>query len=401
MSSLPLTVALCTRDRPELLRRALASLALQSPAPAEILVVDNAPRDGCTRQIVEEMEQVAARYLVEPVPGLDFARNRALAAASQDVVAFLDDDAVAEPGWAAALLAPFADPEVGAVTGRVDALATETEAQRLFEANGGYARGEERIRLPRDAGRSLHGRRAPRIAWAVSVGSGCSLAVRRRLLLDLGGFDEALDLGPALPGGGDHDALWRVLEAGADVVYEPAARARHEHRRDLAAVQSQITGHQRALVAFLTKSLLRAEGLRSRRRLGLLAFLAWRLVKPLARLARRAAGRDPLPAGVLLRMAGECWAGLWAYPLARRAARRRKALAWETLTPIPSPTRTHTRPGEGRHHPEQGPKGPQGLQGLQGQKSQDREGGGSPSPGRRECGWERGPGGEGPASLYP
>ena len=335
MTPLPLTVALCTRDRPELLRRALASLAAQTPPPAEILVIDNAPADGRTRDVALATEGMMAgvRYLVEPVPGLDFARNRALAAASQEVVAFLDDDAVAEPGWAAALLAPFADPAVGAVTGRVEPLETATAGQRLVEANGGYSRGDETIRLPRDAGRPLHGRRAPRIAWAVSVGSGCSLAVRRRLLLGLGGFDEALDLGAALPGGGDHDALWRVLEAGADVVYEPAARARHEHRRDLAAAWSQIAGHQRALVAFLVKSLVKSPPrARGARRLGIFLFLAWRLVKPAVRLARRAAGRDPLPARLLLRMLGACWAGLWAYPAARRAARRRKALAWATAS---------------------------------------------------------------------
>jgi hypothetical protein len=85
------------------------------------------------------------------------------------------------------------------VTGRVEALTLETEAQRLFEANGGFGRGLERVRLPEDARRPLHGRRAPLIAWAVSVGSGCSLAVRRELALGLGGFDEALDLGEVLP----------------------------------------------------------------------------------------------------------------------------------------------------------------------------------------------------------
>jgi len=319
-----LSVALCTRDRPEMLRRALASLAVQSEPPAEILVIDNAPRDGRTREAVEagSLAMPAVRYLAEPVPGLDFARNRALAAATQEVVAFLDDDAVAHPDWAAAMLAPFAESaRVGAVTGRVDALAVETPAQRLFEDNGGYARGGQRVRLPLDAGRPLHGRRAPLIAWAVSVGSGCSLAVRRPLLLSLGGFDEALDLGPALPGGGDHDALWRILQAGHEVVYEPAARARHEHRRGLDAVGDQIVGHQRALVALLVKSFLRSGG---ERRLGVLAFLAWRLVKPAVRLARRAAGRDPLPAPVLLRMLGHCWAGLWAYPAALALARRRR-----------------------------------------------------------------------------
>jgi len=325
---LPITVALCTRDRPDRLRRALASLAAQVPAPAEILVIDNAPTDGRTRAVAEATDGVISgvRYLVEPVPGLDFARNRALAAASREIVVFLDDDAVAEPGWAAAMLAPFVDSRVAAVTGRVEALETETEGQRLVEANGGYSRGDEILRLPRDVDRRpLHGLRAPRIAWAVSVGSGCSLAVRRRVLLALGGFDEALDLGAALPGGGDHDALWRLLEAGWEIHYEPTARSRHEHRREEEAAWAQIAGHQRALVAFLVKSLGKARGARRR---SILLFLLWRLAKPAVRLLRRAAGRDPLPAGLLLRMLAACWTGLWAYPLARRAAERRKSLAW-------------------------------------------------------------------------
>lgn len=321
-----LTAALCTRDRPDELRRALASLLAQTEPPDEILVVENAPRDRRVRDLIER-DFPGVRWTPEPVPGLDFARNRALAAATGDLVAFLDDDAVADAGWAAALRQPFADPRVGAVTGRVEALATETAGQRLVEANGGYSRGMRRIRLPEDAGLPLHGRRAPLIAWAVSVGSGCSLAVRRSLLLAIGGFDEALDLGAELPGGGDHDALWRVLEAGSSVVYEPAALARHEHRRDLAAAGRQIVGHQRALVAFLVKSLRRARG---RRRLGILLFLLWRLGKPLARLTRRVAGRDPLPARLLLRLLAGCWAGLWAYPAARRAAARRRSLPWST-----------------------------------------------------------------------
>lgn len=309
---LVLSVAVCTRDRPEELRRALESLARQEPPPFEVLVIDNVPRDARTRELVESGFP-GFRCLEEPGPGLDFARNRALSAAVGDVVAFLDDDAVAEPGWAAALLAPFQeDLRVAAVTGRVLPLALETEGQRVFEANGGFSRGERQVRLPRDAGQPLHGRCAPLIAWAVSVGSGCSLAVHRWRMLSLGGFDEALDLGPALPGGGDHDALWRLLGAGWTVAYEPSALARHEHRRDLGAACDQIVGHQRALVAFLTKSFAQAHW----RKLEILGFLAWRLVKPILRLLTPG---DPLPLGARLRMLGHCWRGLWAYqPLAGR-----------------------------------------------------------------------------------
>ncbi|HZN96861.1 MAG TPA: hypothetical protein VFB61_03955, partial [Gemmatimonadales bacterium] len=58
--------------------------------------------------------------------------------------------------------------------------------------------------------------------------------------------------------------------------------------------------------------------------LPLLAYLSWRLLKPGVRLVRRGLGRDPLPAGVLLRMWGNCFMGLSAYPLARRIARTRR-----------------------------------------------------------------------------
>lgn len=317
------TAAICTRERPRLLRRALASLLAQEEAPAEILVVDNAPCEPGVQELVSA-EFPTVRYVREPAPGLDFCRNRALREASSEVVAFLDDDAVADPRWSGALARPFQAPTVGAVTGRVEALTLETEAQRVFEANGGFGRGTRRVRLPRDAKRPLHGRRAPLIAWAISVGSGCSLAVRRELALRLGGFDEALDLGDVLPGGGDHDALWRVLESGHEVVYQPSALARHEHRREPSAMAAQLAGHQRALVALLTKVVTRARG---RSLWPAAAFLVWRLLKPGHRLARRLIGRDPLPAPVLLRMWGDCVRGLWAYPLARREAARRRRLA--------------------------------------------------------------------------
>lgn len=315
-----LTAAVCTRSRPALLRRALDSIALQSPAPDEVLVVDNGSPDHETRDLVRERFP-GVRYVVEPVPGLDFARNRALAEARGEIVAFLDDDAVAAPGWAEALRRAFADPSVALCTGRIEPLSLVTEGQRLFEANGGFSRGITRVRLPDDAGRPLHGRTAPLIAWAMSVGCGCSYAVRRDVARALGGFDEALDLGAELPGGGDHDLLWRLLQSGARVVYEPEALAWHEHRREVEAAHDQIVGHQRAVLAFLSKHLVQpgAAG-----RAELAAYLAWRLLKPGVRLVRRGLGRDPLPAGVLLRMWWHCWAGVAAYPRACRLARTRR-----------------------------------------------------------------------------
>jgi glycosyltransferase involved in cell wall biosynthesis len=318
-----LGVAICTHHRAAQLRRALESIISQSPAPLEILVVDNAPIDESTCQVCEDFQGV--RYLREPVQGLDFARNTALREAKSEIVAFLDDDAVAAPGWAAAFASAFeANPNLAICTGRVEALRLDTPGERVFEANGGFSRGLSRIELPEDARHRLHGQPAPLIAWAVSVGSGCSYAVRRTVALELGGFDEALDLGAELPGGGDHDLLWRALQAGHSVIYEPSALAWHEHRAEASAAYAQVIGHQRALSAFLVKHLRGAD---SRQRLSLAGYLAWRLTKPGVRLLRRALGRDPLPVSVLGRMWWNCWAGLGAYGKAMRLAQQRRQAA--------------------------------------------------------------------------
>ena len=314
------TVAVCTRERPAQLERLLRSLAGQVMPPDEILVIDNAPVTARTRALVERAFPTC-RYLVEPAQGLDFARNRALRESHSEIVAYIDDDAVAEDGWVQGIATVFTGhPRIAICTGRVDALSLDTEGARLFEANGGFARGERRIHLPPGAGALPPGLPRPLIAWSIAVGSGVSMAVRRSVALQLGGFDEALDMGSVLPGGGDLDMIWRVLEASHEVVYEPAVRARHEHRGELAAAEIQILEHNRALIATLTKAVWVAPGVR---KLPIVAFLGWRLCKPLVRLARRAVGRDPLPAALLARLVVATWRGLAAYPAASRLAAER------------------------------------------------------------------------------
>ena len=319
-----IAAAICTRDRPEQLERALQSLLGQSVAPAVIIVVDNAPRTDQVQRLVQNRFP-SVRYVREDVQGLDFARNRALREASQEVVAFLDDDAVADPGWIAETSAVFRESDkICLCTGRVEPLTLETEGQRLFEANGGFGRGDQRIVLPAKSTNRLNGLPAPSIAWCISVGSGCSLAVRREAILELGGFDEALDMGAALPGGGDLDIIWRAVTAGHTVVYEPRVSARHEHRREVEDAVNQILGHNTSLIVVLQKALGASRG---RARAGVLAFLGWRLLKPFWRLLRKAVGRDPLPLSALLRLPVACWSGIGMYSRMQALARRRAATA--------------------------------------------------------------------------
>lgn len=99
---------------PDLLK-AVESLRQQTVAPAEvILVVDHNPR---LMQLVQrEMPDVVAVENLEE-NGLSGARNSGLAAATSEVIAFLDDDAVAAPNWLDQLMQEYTDPQVVGVGG--------------------------------------------------------------------------------------------------------------------------------------------------------------------------------------------------------------------------------------------------------------------------------------------
>lgn len=93
---------------------AVESLSAQQPAPHEVIVVvDHNPtlRDRLAAALDATVVENAG------VRGLSAGKNTGIALAQGEVVAFLDDDAVAEAGWLAALAEPFADPDVLGVGG--------------------------------------------------------------------------------------------------------------------------------------------------------------------------------------------------------------------------------------------------------------------------------------------
>jgi GT2 family glycosyltransferase len=232
------TVAVCTRDRPDDLARCLDALQRLDYPGLEILVVDNAPATAATEQLAAA--RAGVRYVREPRPGLDHARNRALAEARGELLAFTDDDVVPDPSWVTALAGVFRqDPRVGAVTGLVLPLELETEAQRLFERYRSFARGGARVRAEAVG----EGPVAERYGMTGSFGTGANMAFRRRVLHELGGFDPSLGAGTPTRGGDDLDIFFRVLKAGWALVYEPAAVVHHRHRREMAELVNQIRDH--------------------------------------------------------------------------------------------------------------------------------------------------------------
>lgn len=247
-----LSVIVCTRNRPADLATCLESLLdLEYPGDLEVIVVDNAPADDRSARLVQERFS-GVHYVREERPGLNRARNRGVAEARYDIVAFVDDDVVVDRSWARALARVFVrHPGVMAVTGLVAPLELETAAQAAFEHYGGFGRGY--IRRWAGVNRAGGERAATEHIAVARFGTGANMAYRRGVFSRVGGFDPALDVGTPTSGGGDLEMFFRVLKAGYPLVYEPEAIARHRHRREAPALRAQITNNGVGLYAFLAR----------------------------------------------------------------------------------------------------------------------------------------------------
>ena len=304
------TVAVCTRDRTEELAECLASLEALDYPSVERLVVDNAPASDATERLVASYPQV--RYVAEPRPGLDWARNRAIAEAAGEIIAFTDDDALVDPGWVRAIVSAFdRSPDVMAVTGLVVPLELGTEAQVLFEEYGGFGRGFEAMAC---SGRGAS-RVAPIAGGAGRFGTGANMAFRSSLFQRVGPFDPALDVGTVTCGGGDLEMFFRTIKEGFTLAYEPRAIVRHRHRRDYDALRAQLHGFGLGLSSHFVRSALEYPD----ERFGFVRFAFWWLGRwHLQRLARSFWKPWSFPRELIWTELHGTLIGFFRYPKARR-----------------------------------------------------------------------------------
>lgn len=249
------SAVVCTRNRTELLTSALRTLRDAAYDPLEILVVDNAPSSDATKDLVLALSQKdpRVRYTCEPVPGLSRARNRGLAEAQFDIVAFTDDDILIDPGWPAAIAAGFAaDPATICVTGLVVSGVLDTSSQRYFDALVGWGEDFEPRRF------DLKEHRLPSALYpfrAGVFGTGANLAVRRSALGPVGVFDALLGAGGPCRGGEDLDMFLRIILAGGRICYLPSAMVWHLYHDDTLPLGQEIYSYGHGLGAYLAKHL--------------------------------------------------------------------------------------------------------------------------------------------------
>ncbi len=216
------TIAICTRNRADLLGESIRAAALQQTGGAgfEVLVVDNGSTDNTREVICRAMESYAMlRGVHEARAGLSIARNRALREAAGGVVVFVDDDALMEPGYIAVLHELWLERSPAAAGGPIQVKYLDPEPawwEPAFASFCGHF----------DLGPEIRDLRFSQYP------QGANLAVDREAAVATGGFNERLGAGPRGPWAGEEIELCARLErAGGRICYHPGMRVIHQVAR--------------------------------------------------------------------------------------------------------------------------------------------------------------------------
>ena len=214
------SVIVCTRNGSRTLEECLASLKALRYPDFEIILVD----DGSTDRVPEIAHSMTGlTYIRQDHAGLGVARNTGAAAATGDILAYTDDDCVADPDWLTFLTRAMADPAMGAAGGPNIPPPPQNLAQAcVIAAPGGPA----------------HVLLSDRLAEHVP---GCNLAVKRAA------FDSITGFRPKYHAAGDDvDFCWRLQEAGVGIGFHPAAMVWHYRRFTVGAFLRQQAGYGKA-----------------------------------------------------------------------------------------------------------------------------------------------------------
>ncbi|HKO42643.1 MAG TPA: glycosyltransferase family 2 protein [Pyrinomonadaceae bacterium] len=201
-----------TYNRNAPLRQTLAGLLKQDPAPKEILVIDQSRQhdEETSRFLKHITDNKQIRFISQPEPNAQKARNRAIKEASGEVLLFVDDDVAMDETLVGAHWKNYSDPELAAVCGYytepgsppIDELTPES----LDPLTGwlyfphAYSQRTECYSLPT-----------------------CNGSVRRQVAIQVGGFDENYTYTHF----DDTDFSARLKELGAKAVHDPEARLIH------------------------------------------------------------------------------------------------------------------------------------------------------------------------------
>jgi glycosyltransferase involved in cell wall biosynthesis len=216
------SILIPTHNRAALLERTIASLAacrVPAGVSVELVVVANACTDD-TPAVVDRIVRSGSvafpvRCVVEPVAGLGVARNRACREAKGEILALLDDDIAADPGWLESLVRVFATTPAAMVAGRIDLWWEAVERPAWLTP------GMANLLSCLDLGPEV-------VEMTRPDAVGANFALRRGVFETVGPFRTDLDrVGTQLLGGGETFLVMQAMRAGHRLFYAPGAYVKH------------------------------------------------------------------------------------------------------------------------------------------------------------------------------
>jgi O-antigen biosynthesis protein len=214
-----LSVVVCAYNEERLITECLDSLTRLDYPNLEVLLCD----DGSEDETLSIMRRYPFRVLALPHGGLSRARNAGIAAATGDIVAFLDADAHCHPEWPYHLALSMEDEGVVATGGPNLPVADAGFVERAVAASPGSP-----VEVLVTDDRAEH---VP----------GCNMAFRKEAIEAVGCFNEVY-----VSAGDDVDVCWKLMDAGGQIAFSAAAQVRHHRRSTVKAYLKQQRGYGRS-----------------------------------------------------------------------------------------------------------------------------------------------------------
>ena len=250
------SVVVTTHNRPDSLEETLRSISAVNYPQFEIVIVDNAPSNDDTVNLVRQLssELKNLRYIREDRVGLCWARNCGLDAARGVITVFTDDDVLVDPDWLTALVQGFSNGDnVVCVTGLILPRELETPAQVWCEEHGGFGKGFSSQIFDL----TTHRPDDPLFPYRLSMfGSGANMGFKTDVLRQIGGCDPALGAGTPTRSAAEFPAFYNVIMNNYQIVYRPDAIVYHSHHKQYESFRRQFYGYGVGFTAFLTKSII-------------------------------------------------------------------------------------------------------------------------------------------------
>jgi glycosyltransferase involved in cell wall biosynthesis len=248
MPEFSVTILVCTRNRPQQLSRCLTSISSLNYNKYDLIIVDN----GSERITVPELNYPRrTRFFSYPIPGLSGARNAVLPFITGDLLALLDDDAVAQPDWLIHAATPFENSRVGCVAGRIIPLEVKTEWHQKILENPYIPNWDE----PREFDAKSFN------PFTSQIGTGSNLVIRSSVFEAIQ-FPEFLGPGTPSFAADEHYLFYKLAQSGWILKYEPSAVVRHEYPGDEETHNLRILRGGVSRGAYLTRFLLHENGYR-------------------------------------------------------------------------------------------------------------------------------------------